>query len=229
MIKYNFFGKECAIDKTSIDYSFAKKHLSNNGFKTLQLILVNQVHGNDVLVIENQSQIPQKLINADAIVTNLKNISIGILTADCVPILLFDEKNEVIAAVHAGWQGAFKKVTENAVDEMLKIGAKIENIKAAIGPCIRQSSYEVDENFYQRFLSENQDNKIFFISSKNQSHYMFDLALYIERKLADKGIGTVIDDGIDTYFDEKKYFSYRRNTHQKITDELRNLSVIEIS
>lgn len=229
MIKYNFFGKECAVDKRAIDTSAAKKYLINQGYKTSELVLVNQVHGNDVFVITDKSQIPQKLVNADAIVTNLSNINIGILTADCMPILFFDEKNKIIAAVHAGWQGAFKKVAENTIDEMIKLGAKIENIKAVIGPCIRQASYEVDENFREKFLKENSEYKKFFIKSKNQNHYLFDLVSYVAKKLENKGIRTILDDGVDTYSNSEKLFSYRRNTHQKITDELRNLSVIEIS
>lgn len=232
MIKYHFFGKECAIDKTSIDYSLLKNCLISQNFNTkFPIVLVNQIHGNNVLLIDDETKITEaeKFIDADAIVTNLKNLNIAVLTADCVPILLFDEQNQIIAAVHAGWQGAFKNVLNNAIDEMIKIGAKIENIKAAIGPCIRQNSYEIDQNFYDRFLKENSANQKFFIKSAKQNHYLFDLVGYVKEKLILKGIAEIFDAQIDTYQDEEKFFSYRRNTHQNIIDELRNISVIQIA
>ncbi len=231
MIKYHFFGKECAVDKLSIDYSTLKNGLSKQDFKSkFPIVLVNQVHGNNVLLINDETKIPAqgKLVDADAIVTNIKNLTIGILTADCMPILFFDEKNSVIAAVHAGWQGAFKNVTDNAIDEMLRIGAEIQNIKVLIGPCIRQNSYEIDQNFYERLLAENPTNEKFFNPSRESGHYLFNLPSYTKEKLIKKGIKNISDDEIDTYTQEN-LFSYRRNTHLNKTDENRNVSVIQIT
>ncbi|MFT6105955.1 MAG: YfiH family protein [Rickettsiales bacterium] len=230
MIKYHFFGKDCAIDKTKIDYFLVAKNIQKKNFNIKSpTIFINQIHGSEILVIDDESKIPssKKLIDADAIVTNVKNLILAIVTADCAPIMLLDEENEVIAAVHAGWQGSLKNITDQAVDGMIKIGARLENIKAVIGPMIRQESYEVDLSFYGRFLEENSANREFFIKSPKDQHFLFDLPSYIKEKLRNKGLRNIEDDGIDTYQNDD-FFSYRRNFHQRIDDEMRNISVIEI-
>lgn len=232
MIKFHFFGKENQLNKTLTNYSDLKVGLEERGFSHKDLpIFVNQVHGNEVLIIDNQSKIPPRdpLKNFDAIITNLKNLPIAVFTADCAPIFLFDEENEVVGVVHAGWQGAFKDVMSNAIDEMVKIGAKLINIKSIIGPMIRQESYEVDENFYEKFLNKNPANKKFFIPSSNDNHYLFDLPSYVRNKLKNAGIRDIKDDGIDTYRNSEEFCSYRKNTHLGIKDdENRNVSVIQI-
>ncbi|MFT5703315.1 MAG: YfiH family protein [Rickettsiales bacterium] len=231
MIKYHFFGKECAVDKAAIDYSLIAKNLSNQNFSIESpIVLVNQIHGSEILVIDEESKIPalEKLPDADAIVTNIKNLNLAILTADCVPIVLMDEENSLIGAIHAGWKGAVKNITDNAIDEMLKIGAQMENIKAVIGPCIRQESYEIDEKFYENFLTKDLENKKFFIPSSKDNHFLFDLPFYVKEKLRRKGIVNIEDEGIDSY-QEDGFFSYRRNTHLEIKDEMRNILLIQIN
>ena len=221
MIKYQFFDSKNSIKKSAIDYQKINVFLKENGFNTQNNpVLVNQVHGKEVLVITNESQIPSlgNLPDADAIITNQKNINIGIATADCAPIILFDEQNKIIAAAHAGWKGAFVGVVQNTVQEMLKLGAEIENIKCEIGPMIRQKSYEIDERFYKQFLSQNAENKKFFILSSKADHYLFDLAEYVAEKLCQAGIKEIQDAGIDTYKDEN-FESFRRKTHQGIKDD----------
>jgi YfiH family protein len=231
MIKHHFFNKECSVDKSAIDYPFIVKNLGKQEFNNESpVIFVNQTHGSEILVIDHQSRIPphKKLIDADAIVTNLHNLNLAIVTADCAPILLFDEKHKVIAAVHTGWQGAFKNITDNAIDAMIRIGAKLENIKAIIGPMIRQVSYEIDQGFYDRFLEENSANEEFFIQSPKERHFLFDLPSYVKEKLKNKGIENIEDGGIDTYQNDE-FLSYRRSTHLGIKDDgNRNVSVIEI-
>ncbi|MFT6077336.1 MAG: YfiH family protein [Myxococcota bacterium] len=231
MIKYHFFGTECAINKNEIDHALITENLKGQNFNiTSPVVLVNQIHGSKVFVIDDKSKISntEEAIDADAIISNLANLNLAIVTADCAPIVLFDEENKVIAAVHAGWQGAFKNVICNAIDEMLRVGASLENIKAIIGPMIRQESYEVDNGFYERFLEGNSANKKFFIESSKELHFLFDLPSYVKEKLRNKGIENIEDDGIDTYLDDK-FLSYRKKTHLGIKDDKnRNISVIEI-
>jgi YfiH family protein len=230
--KYHFFGKECLIDRPLNDYSNLEESLKKQNFSSDEkVVFVNQIHSSDVLIIDDKSKIPE-VINrpkVDAIVTNQKNLIIGLFTADCTPILFFDEKNQVIAAAHAGWTGALNNITYSTIDAIVKIGGKIENIKTIIGPTIRQKSYEVSEEFYERFLSEKSGNEKFFIDSNKVGHFMFDLPGYIKEKLKDAGVKMIIDDEIDTYSNPDKFFSYRRSTHLKEQDCGRNVSVAQIA
>lgn len=231
-IKYHFFGKECLINRALTDYSDLEKNLAKQDFISLHsVVLINQVHSSDVLVIDNESKIPSATNRpkADAIVTNLKNLIIGLFTADCTPILFFDEKNSVIAAAHAGWPGAFKNITDNTISKMLELGAQIENIKVVIGPTIRQKSYEISQEFYDRFIEENLENKKFFIDGQRIGHYLFDLPGYVKAKLQKAGIKNIADEEIDTYSNPEKLFSYRRSSHLGEADCGRNISVIQIS
>ncbi len=231
-VKYYFFGKECLINRTLTDYSDLEKNLVEQNFISFHpAVLVNQVHSADVFVIDSESKIPSldNRPKADAIVTNLKNLIIGLFTADCAPILFYDEKNSVIAAAHAGWPGAFKNIIDNTISKMLELGAQIENIKVVIGPTIRQKSYEISQEFYDRFVDENSENKKFFIDGQRGGHYFFDLPGYIKEKLRKAGIKNISDDEIDTYSNAEKLFSYRRSTHLQEVDCGRNVSVIQIS
>ena len=231
-IKYHFFGKECIVNRALTDYSDLKKNLHKQNFTyKFEPVLINQVHSSDVVVIDDESKIPspQNRPSADAIVTNLKNLVIGLFTADCTPILFFDEKNSIIGVAHAGWPGAFKNITDNTINKMVEIGAHIKNIKVVIGPTIRQKSYEISQEFYDRFLEENPKNKKFFIDGKRAGHYMFDLPGYVKEKLRNAGITNITDDEIDTYSNPEKLFSYRRSCHLGESDCGRNISVIQIN
>ncbi len=231
-IKYHFFGKECLIDRALADYSYLQKNLRQQNFLSqYPVVFVNQIHSADVLVIDDETKIPLKnnRPKADAVITNLPNLTIGLFTADCAPLLFFDEKNSVIAASHSGWQGAFKNIIANTISKMVEIGAQIEEIKVVIGPTIRQKSYEISEEFYQRFLGESEENKKFFNKGARPEHYLFDLPAYVREKLKKAGIKNIADDEIDTYSDAERFFSYRRSTHLKEADCGRNISVIQIT
>ncbi len=231
-IKYYFFGKECVINRALTDYADLEKNLAKQNFISPRpTVLIDQVHSSDVVVIDDESKIPlaTNRPKADAIVTNLKDLIIGLFTADCTPILFFDEKNSVIAAAHAGWLGAFKNITNNTISKMIEIGAQIENIKVVIGPTIRQKSYEISQEFYDRFVVENSENKKFFIDGKRAEKYMFDLPAYVKEQLYNAGIKDIIDEEIDTYSNAEKLFSYRRSAHLNELDCGRNVSVIQIS
>jgi YfiH family protein len=162
---------------------------------------------------------------ADGFVTDKKDIILGIKTADCAPILFADEKSNVIGACHAGWRGAFAGIIKNTIDEMIRIGAKRENIIAAIGPSIMQESYEIYESFYLEFLEQNRENDKYFTQSINSNNYMFNLPQYCFDMLKDEGVKNISLSNIDTYQNDN-YFSHRFSTHNDEPYCGRNLSAI---
>jgi len=172
-----------------------------------------QTHSTNVVILDS-IDIDSRKIEADAIVTNITKLPIGVVTADCTPILFIDEFAKVIGAAHAGWRGALAGIIENTVDAMEKLGANRKNIQACIGPCIAQTSYEVDANFHQQFLAQSQENNKYFYLSENRNHHMFNLPKYCEDKLKNAGLNTVENMHLDTYTNENLFFSYRRKTHR---------------
>jgi YfiH family protein len=227
-IRCSFFGKNCLIDKDLKNRSNLNEILKNRGYKFDNILLLNQIHSNLVVVIDDVSKIYQEqdLPKADAIITNLKNVAIGIVTADCSPILLYSEEKNIIAAIHAGWKGAKNGVIKNAVEAMKNLGAG--HIKAKIGPMIQQDSYQVSQEFYDDFIGEDFDNKSFFISDDKPLKYRFDLTSYVEKKLKIEGINEIDNPKSDTYKNEEKFFSFRRSNHQGLSDCGRNISIIMI-
>jgi YfiH family protein len=154
---------------------------------------------------------------------------LGILTADCAPILLADSRAHVIGAAHAGWGGAIAGVTESVVSAMERLGARRERIVAAIGPCISRPSYEVGPEFKPRFLAADPGNEEFFEPSPRAGHWQFDLPAYVAHRLRQSGIGAVETIPLCTYAHEADFFSYRRTTHRKEPDYGRQLSAIMLA
>ena len=228
-IKYYFFGKELVIDQKLADRQDVTLKLDLQGLKHDNLLLLNQIHGKEVVVIDEIKKIygNQNLPKADAIVTNLTNVAIGVITADCAPILFMDKEKNIIAATHAGWNGARLGVVQAGVEAMKNLGAK--NIKAIIGPMIQQKSYEVSKEFFANFLSENSANEIFFKNGVKPDKFWFDLPSYVEKKLSEAGVEQIENLQIDTYENEEKFFSFRRSTHRKEADCGRNISIIVIN
>ncbi len=228
-IRCSFFGKNCLIDRALKDRENLMKMLENRGYKAKNVLLLNQIHSNEVVVVDEIKKIygDQELPKADAIVTNLKNVVIGVVTADCSPILFYDEKQGIIAAVHAGWKGAKNGVIFSAIEAMKKLGAK--NIKAKIGPMIQQESYQVSKEFYDEFLLEDLNNKDFFIEGAESEKYNFDLPSYIEKKIKSEGDIEIDNPRTDTYKNEENFFSFRRSNHLGESDCGRNISIIMIS
>ncbi len=149
---------------------------------------------------------------ADAIVTNEPGIAIGILTADCVPVLFADTRHHVIGAAHAGWKGAFGGVIEATLDAMVALGAKRETITTAIGPAIAQNSYEVGMEFHDRFLAADDANAQYFLAGPREKHYMFDLKAYVKDRLKNAGASHVNMLAHDTCSQEDDFYSFRRAT-----------------
>jgi YfiH family protein len=164
---------------------------------------------------------------ADAIVTRSEGLAIGVTAADCGPILLVDPNARVIGAAHAGWKGALTGIVESTVEAMEKIGAERTGIVAAIGPLIRQHSYEVGGEFVERFIEADAENALFFIPSARERHAMFDLAGFIRMRLENAGVLMIDDIGVDTYSDER-FYSYRRSVHRKEPDYGRHVHAIAL-
>ncbi len=194
-----------------------------------KLFTLNQVHSNQCLIIQNINEIPpREAAKMDAIATNIPNLAIGILTADCAPILFFDPKRRVIGAAHAGWRGAMNGVLESTVAAMEKLGSNRTNIVATVGPCIGQESYEVAADYYQKFIAENPLNKVYFAASPKSGHHHFDLRGYVLGRLLAARIGHVGSIAEDTYKNGNSFFSYRRTTHRGEADYGRQISAIAL-
>ena len=165
---------------------------------------------------------------ADASVTNLPGIALGVLTADCAPVLLADTEAGVIGAAHAGWKGALGGITDSAIAAMEKLGAARARIAAAIGPCIGRASYEVDTAFRDGFLAADAGNGAFFAPSVREAFYRFDLESYVATRLRRAGVTNVARLGADTYARESDFYSFRRATHRGESDYGRELSAIAL-
>lgn len=191
------------------------------GTNAENLITLNQTHTNKVEIVDD-SWDTTTLREADALVTKTPNKLLGVMTADCVPVLLAEPKNQVIAAVHAGWKGATTGIIEDTVKAMLSCGAELPHIQVAIGPCIWQQSYEVDQRFYDKLPHA----AGFFVKSQTDGHWLFDLPGFVQRLLAQQGINKITPSKYDTYSHADLFFSFRRSTHQGKTSFGCSLSAI---
>lgn len=188
------------------------------------LVTLHQVHSADVIHVTEPIATDARP-KADAMVTDRPGLLLGVLGADCPPILFADEGAQIIGAAHSGWKGAFAGVGEATVAAMERLGADRNRIVAAIGPCIQQKSYEVDSGFFIRFCETDGANERFFREGR-ADHYQFDLEGFIAARLAACGIGTVHVSGADTYSDAEGYYSFRRATHRSEPDYGRQMGAI---
>ena len=184
-----------------------------------------QVHSPDAVIVTGPFY--DERPKADGIVTATPGVLIGVVTADCGPILFCDPKAKVIGAAHAGWKGALYGVLENTIAAMETIGAKRDDIKAVLGPCISQQNYEVGPEFVSAFASAEPSYHRFFAPSKKSGHAMFDMWGFILHRLERAGLEASVT-GECTYADEDNFFSFRRTTHRKEVDYGRQLSAISI-
>jgi polyphenol oxidase len=191
-----------------------------------RLVTVFQVHSPDTVSVADPWDEAARP-HADALVTDRSGLLLGILTADCAPVLLADREAGVVGAAHAGWKGALGGVVDSAVAAMERLGARRERIAAAIGPCIARASYEVDEGFLARFAAADPANERFFAGGR-PGHHQFDLEAYVAHRLASAGIGRVEALGLDTYADVERFYSFRRATHRSEPDYGRQISLIGI-
>jgi polyphenol oxidase len=189
-----------------------------------RLVSVYQVHSPDCVTVTepwSDAERPQ----ADALVTAQPGLLLAIVTADCAPVLFADREAGVVGAAHAGWKGAVAGVTDSTIAAMEALGAIRSNIVAAVGPCIAQPSYEVDEGFAARFAAADPANARFFALGR-AGHRQFDLEGYVARRLESAGIGVVERLGLDTYPDPARFYSFRRATHRGEATYGRQISLI---
>ena len=203
----------------NLDYVAKKMDIGRD-----KLILMHQTHSSKVVEIKKNNY--KKKIIADAMITKVKGYSLGVVTADCVPIILYDTKNEIIGCIHAGWKGALLGIIKNTIAKIKKISSG-NKIYACIGPCIGKKSYEVDKNFYKMFMAKSKNNKIFF-SNKNKNKKLFDLRKFITNKLVKSNINVDQIDR-DTFAEKSNFFSYRRSCKLKQKDYGRCISTICMS
>jgi YfiH family protein len=192
------------------------------------LVTLHQVHSAEALAVTAPFADDARP-HADALVTDRPGLLLGILTADCVPVLLADAEAGVVGAAHAGWKGAISGVTDATIDAMEKLGGRRDRIAAAVGPCIGRASYEVDDGFYGRFAAADPENERFFQDGRRPGNYQFDIEAYVVARLAAAGIGRIKALGLDTYADEARFFSFRRATHRGEAGYGRQISLIAVS
>jgi YfiH family protein len=187
-----------------------------------------QIHSPQVVVVETPWTAETRP-RADAIVTRMRALAIGVSTADCGPVLLADPKARVIGAAHAGWRGALTGVIEATIGAMEQLGAKRSEIRAVLGPVIRQNNYEVGQDLMARFGAEDPASNRFFAPAAREGHAMFDLAGYIGSRLSRAGVHSVEDLGHCTYADPARFFSFRRTTHRGEADYGRHVNAIALA
>jgi len=194
--------------------------------KFKKIFLLNQFHSNEFHYINKNSNINNKF-DGDALITNKKNIPIAVLTADCAPILIYDENKEMIAAIHAGWRGAYKDIIKKVVKFMIKKGCSPQNITAAIGPCISANNYQVRDDFIKKFIKKDKKNIIFFKRSKRKNYFNLNKYIYFQLKSLDINKIDIINK--DTFNAKNNFFSARRSISLNENDYGRNISIIMIN
>ena len=209
--------------KIFIDFTTIQKKIKSS-FK--KVILLNQIHSNKFYYIDKNLKYNNKL-KGDALITNRSNTMIGVLTADCAPILLHDKNNKMVAAIHAGWKGAFKGIVSKVVKFMIKKGCTPENMTAVIGPCISIKSYEIKQNFIKKFIKKDKKNKIFFkkIGTKNY----FNLNKYVYSQLKSLKIKNIDIIKKNTFDIKNNFYSARRSINLNDNNYSRNISIIMIN
>ena len=194
--------------------------------RSKEIILLNQVHGNKFHYISKHSK-HQNKFEGDALVTNKRYVPLAVLTADCAPILIYDKNKKMIAAIHAGWKGAYKDIIKKVIKFMIKKGCSPKNITAVIGPCISNNNYQVREDFVKKFIKKDKKNIIFFKKTKKKNY--FSLNKYIHFQLNSLNIKKIDIINKDTFNSKNNFFSARRSISHNENDYGRNISIIMIN
>lgn len=193
-----------------------------------RLLSAWQIHSSDAAIVSGPWE-GEERPRVDALVTKTPGVALGVLTADCGPVLFADPHAKVIGAAHAGWKGALTGVTTRTLAVMEEQGADRANVTAVLGPMISKAAYEVGPEFPARFTDADPASARYFTPSPRAGHFMFDLPAYLENRLRAEGVGTVVNLSLCTFTDERRFFSYRRATHRNETDYGRLISAIALS
>ena len=241
-INHGFFdkkgGKSTGIYKSlncGIGSSDSKKNVLNNlkiickkiNCSSKNLVLLNQIHSNKFYFINKNYKFKKKKLNGDALITNVKKIALGVVVADCVPVLIYDKNLKIISAIHAGWKGVYKEIIKKVVKFLIKKGSNTKNLVAVIGPSISEKSYEVQKDFKSKFLKKDKQSKFFFKIRKNKTY--FGLNKYVYYHLKKLGIKNLEIIKKNTFDPKNNFFSARRSIQNKENDYGRNISVIMIN
>ena len=205
--------------KKNLDIVSKKFNIKKNS-----LVLMRQTHSNKVNVIEDKNNLER--INCDAMLTKSNSIVLSVLTADCIPILIYENKNKIIGCIHAGWKGAIKGIVENTLKKLEEMGGNIKQLVVSVGPCISQENYEVKNDFYSEFIKESKKNESFFLKS-DKNTFNFDLRGFVNKKFEDLGVLEIENVLIDTFAAKNEYFSHRRAKKLGQDDYGRCISVIK--
>jgi YfiH family protein len=214
-------------DEPSLVAENRRRMAEHMGVPPSHLVSLYQVHSAEVAVIEGPMALADRP-RADAMVTRVPNLALGIATADCGPILFADPVGRVVGAAHAGWKGALTGVIAATVDAMVRLGSERNDIVAVLGPTISQPAYEVGEDFRSRFSAEVPGSDVHF-SQGREGHAQFDLPGFIARRLSEAGVTTASVLGLCTYADPERFYSYRRTTHRGEADYGRLISAITLA
>jgi len=238
-LKHCFFSRKNGVSKgyyESLNCGLGSNDKKKNVLKNLELvsrkiscdkkflITLNQKHTNQVIQFKDRKSVKNKL-TGDAIVCEVKNVAVGVLTADCVPILFYDDKRKVIGCAHAGWKGALNGIIKNTVKKFNELNSNNEDLIAVIGPCIDKKSYEVKNDFFKKFVLENKNNEIFFKKVGGEK-YLFDLRGFINKEVSNLNIKNIENIELDTFSQKELFYSYRRSSFNKEEDYGRCISVI---
>ena len=240
-LKHGFFNSSGGKSKgiyQSLNCGPGSKDLSVNVKKNLEVVkkkisnsaknifLLNQIHSNKLVYIDNNYKLTKKP-KADAVITIQKNLPIAVLTADCVPILIYDNKKRIVAALHAGWKGAFKGIIDKVIRFMVKKGCSLKNITAVIGPSISVKNYEVKDDFMKKFIKKDKKSLKYFKIENNKLY--FDLSQYVYSQILQNKIKNIDTIKLDTFDIKNKFFSARRALSLKQNDYGRNISIIMLN
>ena len=241
-ISHGFFNKNGGVSKgiyRSLNCGIGSNDKNNNIKKNLkivssklrtksrQIFLVKQTHSNKFIYLSNKSNLKSRIIKADAIISEKKNLPIAVLTADCVPILVYDKSRNMIAAIHAGWRGAYKGIVQKVIKFMIFKKCNPKNMTVVIGPSISKKNYEVKKGFKDKFMKKDKNNIKFFSFKKNKIY--FDLTSYIKFQLKSYHIENIDLINIDTFDIKNNFFSARRSLKLDHNDYGRNISIIMIN
>ena len=241
-INHGFFdkkgGKSTGIYKSlncGVGSYDSKKNVLNNlkivckkiNCSSKNLILLNQIHSNKFYFINKNYKFKKKKLNGDALITNVKKIALGVLVADCVPVLIYDKNLKIISAIHAGWKSVYKEIIKKVVKFLIKKGSNTKNLVAVIGPSISEKSYEVQKDFKDKFLKKDKQSKFFFKIRKNKTYFCLNKYVYYHlKKLGIKNLEIIKK---NTFDPKNNFFSARRSIQNKENDYGRNISVIMIN
>ena len=237
-IRHGFFNREGGVSKgiyKSLNCGPGSKDKIKNIKKNIEkvckkigcnkknLILLDQVHSN---IVHNVNRVTKKKLKGDSLITGKKGIALGILTADCAPVFIYDPINNLISALHAGWKGAFKQIISKTIKKFKIKGSNLNDLIVVIGPCISKNNYEVKRDFLIKFIAKEKSNKNFFNYKNNK--IFFSLNDYIKKSFLDLGIKNIEIIKKDTYILSNNFFSARRSLKKKLNDYGRNISMIMI-